>query len=367
MPSVETFQPQWASPPGDTIRDILRERGLDSTVLSSVVGIGSETAEAILGGQEPITLDLARKLSASLGASVQFWIARDAQYRDDLTRLDANEWMRALPLRDMYALGWLPTHTDWEDRYEACLRFFDVLDPSSWRSRYADVVSEARFRSSEQGKNNAEAIATWLRQGEITVAPIPCERWNPGRFRESLEAIRLLTRSRNPADFLPELAGVCARSGVALGVIRPPSRCSVSGASRFVDSDRAVILLSGRFLTDDHLWFTFFHEAGHLLLHDASHTYVDDLAPTAAHDDVVDFDEADANRFAQEELVPTLTLQNISADRISVRSVLSAARQLGIAPGIVVGQLQHAGLIPFQRLNGVKRRYRWNGASLEMA
>jgi hypothetical protein len=44
---------------------------------------------------------------------------------------------------------------------------------------------------------------------------------------------------------------------------------------------------------------------------------------------------------------------------VNGRAVMRFARKIGIAPGIVVGQLQHAGRLKRQQLNNLKRRYRW--------
>ena len=38
---------------------------------------------------------------------------------------------------------------------------------------------------------------------------------------------------------------------------------------------QALIQLSARHKSDDHFWFSFFHEAAHLLLHSKKHIYVD--------------------------------------------------------------------------------------------
>ncbi|VAW51008.1 Antitoxin HigA / unknown domain [hydrothermal vent metagenome] len=40
-----------------------------------------------------------------------------------------------------------------------------------------------------------------------------------------------------------------------------------SGATRWISANKVVIQISLRYKTDDHLWFIFFHEAGHILLH----------------------------------------------------------------------------------------------------
>ena len=67
--------------------------------------------------------------------------------------------------------------------------------------------------------------------------------------------------------FLPKLQALCAEAGVALVFVRAPRGCRVSGASRLVTPEKAMILVSFRFRSDDQFWFTVFHEIGHLILH----------------------------------------------------------------------------------------------------
>ena len=41
------------------------------------------------------------------------------------------------------------------------------------------------------------------------------------------------------------------------------------------------------------------------------------------------------------------------------RRVMRFARDIGVAPGIVVGQMQHLGALTRRQLNNLKRRFRW--------
>src|SRR5439155_7434606 len=106
---------------------------------------------------------------------------------------------------------------------------------------------------------------------------IDCGLWDPHKFREELQGIRALTRVEDPRQFVPELVKRCAACGVAVVVLRAPKGCRASGAARFLTPARPMILLSGRHLTDDHFWFTFYHEAGHLVLHGHKFVFVDAL------------------------------------------------------------------------------------------
>ena len=86
-------------------------------------------------------------------------------------------------------------------------------------------------------------------------------------FEADLPTIRRLTREKDPGQFIPRLKEACAARGVAVAIVRGPNGWRASGAARFLSPTKALIQLSFRYLSDDQFWFTFFHEAGHLLLH----------------------------------------------------------------------------------------------------
>src|SRR5262249_30908936 len=144
------------------------------------------------------------------------------------------------------------------------------------------------------------AVAAWLRQGEVLASEINCDRWNPKEFRKQLDAIRSLTRESDPKTFMPILTNLCASCGVALIRLRAPKGCKASGAAKFLPTGNPMILLSGRYRRDDHFWFTFYHEAGHLMLHRERLFFIDN----PPDDDVTSQEESEANEFAEKLLIP---------------------------------------------------------------
>ena len=260
MFSTQEFHPDWASAPGETISDILRERSLSETKFAQQMGHTPEDAKDLLQGRATITLAVARRLERVLGASVEFWMSRDYQYRQDIARLHAanQEWLTELPIGDMIKFGWLGPVPHPTDEVAACLRFFGVPSIGAWRETYAGLHQMAAFRTSPSLDSRLASVAAWLRRGEIEAGKIECGTWNPRRFQESLPHIRSLTREKNPDRFIPELQKCCAESGVAVAIVRCPSGCRASGATRFLSRDKALLLLSFRYLTDDHFWFTSF-------------------------------------------------------------------------------------------------------------
>ncbi len=86
--NVDDFKPNWRSPPGDTIRDVVRmlyPSASDddiTTALALALGITVPDAVNLLGGTLPIDATLAGMLGVKLGGSAQFWLNRERQYRE---------------------------------------------------------------------------------------------------------------------------------------------------------------------------------------------------------------------------------------------------------------------------------------------
>jgi HTH-type transcriptional regulator / antitoxin HigA len=364
MAKTESFLPMWASPPGRTIQTRLDELGYGVPEFARSLGTSVQVAAGLLDGGESITLDLAGRLSRVIGASVEFWVNRDCQYRDGLMRVETDRWLEEIPVREMAALGWISPKPDWESRVEECLSFFGVRDVDAWHETYEPILSASRMRISPTVPARKTAVAAWLRKATVEADASVTEPWNPLLLEKNLPTAKSLTWNKDPGYFLPRLRGLLAASGVTLVVQRALPGCPVSGAARFLSPDRAMVAVSGRFLTDDQFWFTVMHEVGHLLLHGPQQTILDDPL-SGSHTDSEE--ERQANQFASDLLLPPDVRGDDSPGGYTYRSVISMARKAGVAPGIIVGQLQFESLIGYDQLNRLKRHYQWRGANLEMA
>jgi HTH-type transcriptional regulator/antitoxin HigA len=355
MANSQEFRPDWASAPGDTIADILEERHLSVAEFARRIGQTPEHAKELLQGRAAITIAMARQVQRVLGASVEFWMSRDFQYREDTGRLRAaeREWLDELPVGDMIRFGWLKPAPRPSEELAACLRFFGVPSVPAWRQAYAELQSMVAFRTSLSLDSRPIAVTAWLRQGEINGEAIKCGPWDPARFQQCLTSIRPLTRERDPKRFIPKLQGHCAASGVAVAIVRSPGGCRASGATRFLSPSKALLLLSFRYLSDDQFWFSFFHEAGHLLLHGDRGFFLE------AEDAPLTRQEQEANDFAEAALIPAGFREALLRLPLDAREVIRFARRAGVSPGIAVGQLQHHGRFTYRQLNNLKRRFKW--------
>lgn len=360
MVNNDTFLPNWTSSPGETISDILEEMSLSLVEFADQIGYSMSQTNDLLHGKSPLTRTLALQLESTLGASAEFWLNRESQYREDISRLRTElsnslnkDWLKELPLKDMIAFGWLNRATHTTAKVAECLHFFGVPNVAAWRETYHDVLETAMFRTSTSFDSKSGAVAAWLRQGAIESASLDCKVWDGAGFERALLNIRALTRKRAPNLFIPELQRICAECGVAVVIVRAPSSCRASGATHFISPNKALLLLSFRYLSDDHFWFTFFHEAGHLLLHEKNGLFLEGMGLCSTKE------EQEANEFAANTLIPEHFQTELTNLRLDGREVIRFARRVGVSPGIVVGQLQHLGLITPRQLNNLKTRFSW--------
>jgi len=354
--NTSDFQPNWISPPGDTISDILKEKHIAVSELDKNLKCSADYVSGLLNGHAEITKDTAKKLESALGGSAEFWMKREQIYRQELPRirkLEEANWLKELPINDMIKHGWIKEATD---KIAACLQYFDVPDIHTWRKKYNSVIGMTAFRKSNSFTSEFGSIAAWLRQGEIRGAAIECEPWDENKFEKTLKNIRPLTRKKDPKEFLPELIKSCAECGVAIAIVRTPAGCRASGATMFVSPGRATLLLSFRYLSDDQFWFTFFHEAGHLMLHGNKSIFLEEVTANKEKTQ----EEEEANIFAGEMLIPHELQSQLVSLRRNKRNIISFAQTVGVSPGIVVGQLQFRGIISHEYLNSYKRRYSWD-------
>ena len=366
------FYPNWISRPGATILRLLRDRELSATELARDISISEGELRNLLSGRIGIAPPVATKLANVLGGTRDFWLTRDEQYRHDIARREVKgiaqlgvEWAKLLPVKDMQRFGWIDVKADQFSLVRECLRFFDVGQLDIWHHLYGTTLEQAAFRKSERFTSSIGSVAAWFRQAELESDAISCGQWDPERFSDALPRLRTLTWRKNPAVFVPKLRDACANCGVAVVLVPLPKGCTTSGATWFSNSSKATLALSARYLSDDHFWFTFFHEAGHLLLHKLDGPIIEESEITSNKM------EAEANRFAFETLIPREFREELFELRPSVQRIFAYSKKIGIAPGVVVGQMQHFGELAQSKLNGMKRRFVWkisNGsANLEMA
>lgn len=358
------FSPAWVSPPGDTILDLIEEKGWTQAELAMRLGYSQKHVNQLIKGKVPLTEDAALRLERVLGSSVSFWLAREARYRERAARIEAAEkhaswtgWLDALPVKELMEMGAIAKRRIIDRArpliVEDCLRFYGIASPEEWRSHYAGM--EASFRRTRPEQCDVGAISAWLRLGEQEAERIESgPRYDAQQFVHALAEVRKLT-TLSAEEFEPQLHGLIRDAGVHLFLVPSIPRAHVSGVARWLNNQRPMIQLSLYGRTNDKFWFTLFHEAAHILLHakEKRSVFLDD--PNHAHVD--NLEEHEANTWAANHLIPEAH-QSRLLDLKTKQSVIDFAAEIGIHPGIVVGRLQHDGLIQPNWMNDLKESLR---------
>lgn len=352
------FTPTWKiPPPGATIADILEERGWKNTELAKRSGYSSKHISLLIQGKAPINEETALKLERVLGGSVRFWLIREAHYRESLIRIEEErslqkelDWLKKLPLKDMITFKWIKQYPNKMHQVSECLRFFGVASVSIWEEKYEKQL--VMFRSSSKFTHNKGSVAAWLRQGERVATTIQSEPFDRSLFIKMLDRARDLTQETDITVIIPSLTKLCSKVGIAFVVIPAPTGCYASGATQWISSTQALIILSNRYQSNDQFWFSFFHEAGHLYRHGKKLLFIDiERSEKNAQ-------EEEADLFAEDSLIPLHFINDLSKLKLTKDSIESFANKIGIAPGIVVGRLQKEKLLPWNHhLNNLKVKF----------
>lgn len=69
------YKPDKVSHPGETLRELLKEKGISPAKLASIIDIPADIIRAITSGKAAITKDIAIKLTKVLEVSAEFWLA----------------------------------------------------------------------------------------------------------------------------------------------------------------------------------------------------------------------------------------------------------------------------------------------------
>lgn len=357
MPNLE-YRPTSVSPPGETLSDILEERGISQKELSLRLGRSDKNLSQIVNGKAPITPDLAVDLEQVLGTPARFWLARESRYQEWLSRMSIPEptesdldWARSFKYPEMAQYGWVPTTSKARDKYFHLLSFFGVVNRQAFEAWAGNLSPQ--FRRSQTTNNKDHLIAAWLRRGEVEAEGVEASSYNEKGFAAAVDYARTLT-CLPPEVFVPQIKKAFAANGVVLLFVPGLTTMGVSGATRWITPSKALIQITLRYKTNDHLWFTIFHESCHILRHQKRVVYLETEGAKSP-------EEMEADEFSANHMIPPAAFKKfVDAKKFDKGSVEAFADSIGISPGIVVGRLQKDGLIPWESLNNLKVSFQWS-------
>ena len=345
--------PDLALHPGNLLKEELDERGITQKELADRMGRPAQVINQIVQEKKSVTPQTALELERVLGVNARLWL--NLQQNHDLVRerqrevgeleRSSSDWLRRFPYQEMSRLRWVEEEERSGHRLRNLLSFFAVASFDTLES----AVNDARFRATEKAKVDKWALTAWLQRGKQIAESRETRPFDLDRFRTAVDEIRTLTETDR---FFPQMVQLCAQAGVALVAVPHLPKTGANGAARWLDPNKAMIQLNLRYSWADIFWFTFFHEASHILERDTKRVFVDlKGAPTR------DAAEAAADTFSADMLIPRREwAAYVDRGKFTASAVQSFATQIQCRPGIIVGRLQHEKLIPQNRHNGLREQ-----------
>lgn len=350
------WSPNWAVHPGEHLEEHLESRGLSQAEFARLAAVSPKLVSTIISGKNPVTPDTALRLERVLGVKAYIWTGLQARWDLHQARVseeaacDPQEWLKRFPVKELKRRRLLPATADSAIVLDGMLKLFGIGQISAYESKVAALA--VHHRQSRAHATSPDHIATWLLIGEAKARTMQLPEFDLQRFTQAVGEIRSLT-VQPPERFEPLIRDLCHSAGVAFILEKPLSKTCLYGSARWLDGTRAIIQMSLRMKTNDHFWWTFFHEAAHIILH-RGRSFVDDNGGDA--DDL----EREADAWADTIIFGNGGLQRLLDERPrSAAGVECFAESVGLHPGIIVGALQHYGALPFTHLNGLKTRFRW--------
>lgn len=332
----------WAISPGSLLGFIMKSKNINIDDLCQFTSIKYEDLNSFIKNEYLLSDDSLILISKYLGLKNDFLIKKNENYciQNELLKENIKEWQKKMPQKFLK-----------ENNIDNLFNFFKVKNVYEWDLKYR--FSTTMFRKSTSFNSEEYSIIAWLRLAEIKSDTIKCSKFNKELFEFKLHNdIKKLSRISRPEIFIPKLISECAEAGVRVIIQSTPENCSIYGASKLYN-DNPLIVLSFRYLTDDQFWFTFYHEAGHIILHDLTMPKLEYNLNNDANNDI----EIEANFFAKEMLIPYEYENELRKLKSNKKRIIKLSQELNISPGIIIGQMQHSGIIGFQYLNAYKRKY----------
>jgi HTH-type transcriptional regulator/antitoxin HigA len=345
------------SKPGDTIVELLEYHKMTQAELGSRMGKTPSKINDIINGKEPITVNTALLLEKVLGPNpnAQFWLNRETLYREKLARLEEDQqmfqwisWAEQHPLREIKKCGFIIADKGVE-AVKQLLLFYGIASPKQWEIVCKPPNLSVNFRKSSFHQTSISALTAWLRIGELQAKSLRLPLFDKDKFRQILIEVKKLVTA-HPENFAVLLRAMCAEAGVAIIYTRCLPKAPINGVARWVNGV-PIIQLSDRYKTNDIFWFTFYHEAGHILLHGKKQTFLD--SDTSS---IVDQEkENEADRFASKYLLDD-DFQNQLVFPITVDGIVRLAAIYKTHAGVVLGRLQKLKKVDYSFGNHLKKK-----------
>lgn len=323
--------------PGETIKEVLEERGMSQLELSLRTGVSAKHISTVLNGEKNISVTFAKKLEYALGIDATFWINLQTEYDKEILEFDefhsiSKEEIEVYKDKKnifdfLFTQKIIPVCNQIEQKILELRKYLSVSNLLS----IPEIVSTGAFRAQTKVTVDPYVLFTWQKLCEsytqnISVEALPKEE-QQSKLESLCQEIKKLSLLSQEV-FIPKLQQIFASCGIAFSVIPSFKGAPVQGFIKTTDSDRTILCMTYRQKKADIFWFTLFHEIGHFLNGDTKQKFID-------FESVENAIETRANKFAQNILIKSDDYKDfVSHKNFSLPAINTFSKKQNILPTI---------------------------------
>jgi HTH-type transcriptional regulator/antitoxin HigA len=333
--------------PGEFIREELDARGWKQADLAQIMGRPLQAVNELISGKKQITPETALGLAKAFGDDdALYWMNLESAYRlskanpvDDAVARRAKLYS-LFPVREMMKRNWIEPSDNLDVVEHRVCKFFRI-------NSLEEKPVLAHAAKAAQYDERTALQWTWLFRAKDLAEAVHAADYNPRKLNEAVKKLRTLLMA---PEEIRQVPAILSEAGVRFVVVEFLPGAKIDGAAFWLDEETPVIAMSLRFDRVNNFWFVLRHEIEHILNHDGLVTIDVELTEQVQRKEAVSQEEARANQAASEFLVPKSELDGfISRVRplYQEQRIQLFAKRIGVHPGIVVGQLQFRGEVPY--------------------
>jgi len=345
--------------PGETISDVLEERGISQAELASRTGVSAAYMSNVIAGKKDISAKLAMGLEYALGVPKSFWLNLQSNYEAEL--MEANEEQTISDeersvredlkevVKHLRKEGVMPQKETNDASILSLRKALQISDISNLN----EMIPTGQFRIANASINQ-NVVGAWVRLCQIAADDNEVSiQFAAERVDQLISELKQFML-RDSENFQEDLKRIMGRYGIDFSIVKNFRGAPVQGYIYQKKDMTYQMALTIRRSYADIFWFTLFHELGHIVNGDV-------VKATK----FIDFDdngekEKAADLFASNKLLePDSYSRFVNRDDFTIGAIMDYADSQNVMPYIVIGRLQKEKKIPYNWYSDYKTRYKW--------
>lgn len=344
-------------PPGEFLREELEARGWSQIELAEVLDRPPRVVSEIISGKRAVTPETAKGLGDALGTGAQFWMNLESTWQLSKVKAEENSVARRanlyskFPVKDMIKRGWIRA-TDNLDVLEKQFADFFKIPSINAEPAFPHAAKKTSY------ENVSIQQMAWFWKAYHLAMGIQAAKYSDASLKNAINELRACMEDVEEIRKVPQ---ILANAGIRFVVVEALPGSKIDGVCFWLDKSSPVIALSLRFDKVDIFWHSLMHELDHVEHKEGMDEPVVDEELGVNGESQMPANEIRANDNAANNLIQRDEMTGFIArvnPLFSEQKIIGFAKRIGVHPGIVVGQLQHRGLLPWAALTKFKEKIR---------